>query len=68
MRTDLELIYDWVPQGAHILDLACGDGVLLERLAQEKGVTGYGLRSTQTVSPSVWRAASTSSSTTWTMA
>ena len=43
MRTDLELIYDWVPQGAHILDLACGDGVLLERLAQEKGVTGYGL-------------------------
>ncbi|MED5558044.1 MAG: methionine biosynthesis protein MetW, partial [Pseudomonadota bacterium] len=35
MRTDLELIYDWVPQGAHILDLACGDGVLLERLAQE---------------------------------
>ena len=43
MRTDLELIYDWVPQGAHILDLACGDGVLLERLAQEKGETGYGL-------------------------
>ena len=43
MRTDLELIYDWVPQGAHVLDLACGDGILLERLAQEKGVTGYGL-------------------------
>lgn len=43
MRADLELIYDWVPQGAHVLDLACGDGALLERLAQEKNVTGYGL-------------------------
>ena len=29
MRTDLELIYDWVPHGARILDLACGDGTLL---------------------------------------
>ncbi|GAA4899259.1 methionine biosynthesis protein MetW [Actinomycetospora straminea] len=43
MRADLELIYDWVPQGAHILDLACGGGALLERLAQEKNVSGYGL-------------------------
>ncbi|MBR9904412.1 MAG: methionine biosynthesis protein MetW, partial [Gammaproteobacteria bacterium] len=22
MRADLELIYDWVPDGAHVLDLA----------------------------------------------
>lgn len=43
MRTDLALIHDWVPQGAHILDLACGDGTLLAALARNKGVTGYGL-------------------------
>ena len=43
MRADLELIYDWVPEGAHVLDLACGDGELLETLANNKGVTGYGL-------------------------
>ncbi|MDX5434787.1 MAG: methionine biosynthesis protein MetW [Halomonas sp.] len=43
MRADLELIHRWVPEGAHILDLACGDGILLEALARDKGVTGYGL-------------------------
>lgn len=43
MRADLELIHRWVPEGAHILDLACGDGTLLEALARDKGVTGYGL-------------------------
>ena len=43
MRADLELIYDWVPAGARILDLGCGDGTLLDTLGQRKGVTGYGL-------------------------
>ncbi|MDN3522630.1 methionine biosynthesis protein MetW [Halomonas ramblicola] len=43
MRPDLKLIHDWVPKGAHILDLACGDGTLLAALARDKGVTGYGL-------------------------
>ena len=43
MRTDLELIYRWVPEQAHVLDLACGDGTLLEALARNKKVTGYGL-------------------------
>ena len=42
-RPDLKLIHDWVPAGAHILDLACGDGTLLAALARDKGVTGYGL-------------------------
>lgn len=43
MRTDLELIYRWVPEEAHVLDLACGDGTLLAALAHNKRVTGYGL-------------------------
>ena len=33
MRADLALIYDWVPQGARVLDLGCGDGTLLAALA-----------------------------------
>lgn len=43
MRADLELIYDWVPADARILDLGCGDGTLLAALAKHKNVTGYGL-------------------------
>ncbi|MCD6010024.1 MULTISPECIES: methionine biosynthesis protein MetW [Halomonadaceae] len=43
MRADLELIYRWVPEGARVLDLACGDGELLDALAREKDVFGYGL-------------------------
>ncbi len=43
MRADLTIIYDWIAPNAHVLDLACGDGVLLEALARHKGVTGYGL-------------------------
>lgn len=43
LRRDLELIADWVPEGAHVLDLACGDGTLLAHLASSKSVTGYGI-------------------------
>ncbi|MGJ7458111.1 methionine biosynthesis protein MetW [Halomonas sp. RA08-2] len=42
-RPDFKLIHDWIPEGAHILDLACGDGSLLAALARDKHVTGYGL-------------------------
>ncbi|HEX4896187.1 MAG TPA: methionine biosynthesis protein MetW [Solimonas sp.] len=43
MRPDLALICDWIPQGARILDLGCGDGSLLAWLAAHRGVHGYGL-------------------------
>lgn len=43
MRDDLAVIYDWVPTGARVLDLGCGDGTLLDALARDKNVTGYGL-------------------------
>lgn len=42
LRPDLALIAGWIPSGARVLDLGCGDGELLAHLA-EKGVRGYGL-------------------------
>lgn len=43
LRDDLQLIYDWVPAGAHVLDLGCGKGELLHALMREKNCTGYGV-------------------------
>jgi len=42
-RVDYDLIVDLVPQGKTVLDLGCGNGELLLRLRQEKGVLGQGL-------------------------
>jgi methionine biosynthesis protein MetW len=42
-RPDFAAIAEWLPQGAHILDLGCGDGTLLKYLQQARGVTGYGV-------------------------
>lgn len=43
MRVDLEIIQEWIQPKAHILDLGCGDGTLLDFLQREKQVSGYGL-------------------------
>lgn len=43
LRADLRIIADWVPAGARVLDLGCGNGHLLATLQAEKQVTGYGL-------------------------
>ena len=32
-----------VPEGAHVLDLGCGDGALLQQLVRERRCTGYGI-------------------------
>jgi methionine biosynthesis protein MetW len=42
-RYDFELISGWIAEGARVLDLGCGDGVLLAGLAATKGTRGYGI-------------------------
>jgi len=42
LRIDLQIISDWIPDGARVLDLGCDDGTLLQHL-QQRGITGYGL-------------------------
>jgi len=43
MRIDLDVIQNWITPASRVLDLGCGDGELLEQLARNKGVSGYGL-------------------------
>ena len=45
MRPELEVIEAWVKQSAHVLDLGCGDGSLLQHLHTHKKTSGYGLES-----------------------
>lgn len=42
LRVDLQIISDWIPEGARVLDLGCDNGTLLKHL-QQRGVSGYGL-------------------------
>ncbi|MBK8016335.1 MAG: methionine biosynthesis protein MetW [Betaproteobacteria bacterium] len=42
-RPDFDAIAQWVPQGARVLDLGCGDGSLLRFLKETRGVSGYGV-------------------------
>lgn len=43
LRPDLAFIAHWVAQESHVLDLGCGDGVMLEYLQSEKRCIGYGV-------------------------
>lgn len=43
MRSDLEMIDEWIQPNIHVLDLACGPGELLYHLMTNKKVSGYGL-------------------------
>jgi len=43
MRSDLEMIDEWIQRNIRVLYLACGPGELLHHLIQYKKVNGYGL-------------------------
>lgn len=43
IRYDLRLVADWIPDGARVLGLGCGDGVLLEYLKTRKKAVCTGI-------------------------
>jgi methionine biosynthesis protein MetW len=43
LRPDLAFIAHWVPRGAHVLDVGCGDGAMLRYLQTAKACSGYGI-------------------------
>lgn len=43
LRPDLAFIAHWVAKGSHVLDLGCGDGVMLDYLRTDKQCSAYGI-------------------------
>jgi methionine biosynthesis protein MetW len=43
LRADLAFIAHWVRERSHVLDLGCGDGVMLDYLQTDKHCIGYGV-------------------------
>ena len=43
VRPDLAFISHWVKPQAHVLDVGCGDGVMLRHLQVDKDCSGYGI-------------------------
>jgi methionine biosynthesis protein MetW len=43
LRADLAFIAHWVAPGSQVLDLGCGDGVMLDYLQSAKNCAGYGV-------------------------
>ena len=43
MRADFESIIPWIQPESRVLDLACGDGKLLDTLKKQRRISGYGL-------------------------
>ena len=43
LRADFAAIAEWIPAGASVLDLGCGDGSLLRYLHDARKVRGYGV-------------------------
>lgn len=42
-RADLAFIANWITPGSHLLDIGCGDGLMLQYLQTAKNCTGYGI-------------------------
>lgn len=47
LRLNYSIITDIIDEGAKVLDLGCGDGTLLAKLIEEKGVSGLGVEINQ---------------------
>jgi methionine biosynthesis protein MetW len=47
-RPDFAAIAAWIPQGASVLDLGCGDGSLLRYLKDTRKIRGYGVEISDT--------------------
>ena len=44
MNKPLEnIVVDWVPDNAKVIDFGCGNGSLLKALINQKSITGYGV-------------------------
>ena len=43
LREDLNIIQQWIKPNSKVLDLGCGQGILLKYLIEQKNVHGYGL-------------------------
>ncbi len=43
LREDIQIIYDMILPNSTVLDLGCGDGTLLKKLMDEKGVKAQGV-------------------------
>lgn len=43
MRRDLQIIVDTIKPNSRVLDLGCGDGLLLKELIERKKVNGFGI-------------------------
>lgn len=43
LRTDHRIIASLVHRGSRVLDLGCGEGVLLEHLVKERSIQGFGI-------------------------
>jgi methionine biosynthesis protein MetW len=43
LRPDLAFIAHWVEPNSHVLDVGCGDGVMLDYLQTDKSCQGYGI-------------------------
>jgi methionine biosynthesis protein MetW len=48
IRYDLRLVADWIPHGARVLGLGCGEGILLEYLKNRKNAVCTGIEIDET--------------------